>query len=168
MKALRGTAPGRRGVLLLGVVAVLAACDSTAENADENKVRSDTEPLERRFTALGPLTDAHWLGFALGEQSRVPAPGPTDIRVVGFAQLRHGAGAAIIAAGDRDFRPEAPAPLPGPLADFMPQGANWVRSPSFDGEVTRDNYPGAFYLDPASDRVCFDTVNPSVAIDAGL
>ncbi|MCM2430548.1 hypothetical protein [Streptomyces sp. RKAG337] len=166
MNALRGTAPGRRGVLLLGMVAALAACGSTAEKADGDNVRSDTEPLERRFPAFGPLSDAHWLGFALGEQSRVPAPGPTDIRVVGFAQLRHGAGAAIIAAGERHFQPEAPGPLPGPLADFTPQGANWVRSASFDVEMTRDNYPGAFYLDPASDRVCFDTMNPSAATDA--
>ncbi|MGW2194930.1 hypothetical protein ACWCSH_21585, partial [Streptosporangium sp. NPDC001682] len=36
---------GRRGVLLLGAVAVLAACASTAQGADDERVRTDLEPL---------------------------------------------------------------------------------------------------------------------------
>ncbi|MCM2417226.1 hypothetical protein [Streptomyces sp. RKAG293] len=48
MNALRGAAPGRRGVLLLGMVAVLAACGSSVENADRDKVRSEERPSTSR------------------------------------------------------------------------------------------------------------------------
>jgi hypothetical protein len=97
---------GRRGMLALGAVTVLAACTSTAKSADGAKVRTDLEPLERRFTALGPLSGAHWLGTALGTDSRVSVPGPTDVRVVGTAQLRAGTVAAITGVPQRNFQPE--------------------------------------------------------------
>ncbi|GAA3767782.1 hypothetical protein GCM10022206_03120 [Streptomyces chiangmaiensis] len=118
---------GRRGMLALGTVMMLAACTSTAKGTDRAKVRTDLEPLERRFAALGPLSGAHWLGTALGTDSGRSVPGPTDVRVVGTAQLRAGAVAAIMGAPHRSFQPETPSRLPAELAEFMPTGARWVR-----------------------------------------
>jgi hypothetical protein len=158
---------GRRGMLALGAVMVLAACTSTAKSADGAKVRTDLEPLERRFAALGPLSGAHWLGTALGADSRISVPGPTDVRVVGTAQLGAGTVAGITGAPQRSFQPETPGQLPGELAEFMPKGARWVRSDSFDSEMTGGTYSGAFYLDPGTDTVYFDTTNPSVSVSSG-
>lgn len=150
-------------MLALGAVAVLAACTSTPKRAEGSEVRTDLEPLERRFAALGPLADAHWLGTALGIDSRMSVPGPTDVRVVGTAQLKAGTVAALTGVPQRNFEPAPPSDLPEELAGFMPQGARWLRSESFDLEVTGGTYAGAFHLDPGTDRVYFDTVNPSVA-----
>ncbi|KAB1149863.1 hypothetical protein F7R91_03205 [Streptomyces luteolifulvus] len=149
--------PGRRGVLALGAATVLAACTPTAKGADGDKVRTDLKPLERRFTALGPMSDAHWLGTALGTDSRVP--GPTDVRVVGTAQLKAGAVAAILRT--RDFQHEPPSGIPAQLTKYLPKNAKWVHSPAFDDELTGGTYPGTFHLDPDTDRVYFDTTNPT-------
>ncbi|MFE0510638.1 hypothetical protein [Streptomyces sp. NPDC058964] len=146
---------------------VLAACTSTAKSTDGHGVRTDSEPLERRFAALGPLSHAHWLGVVLGTESRVSVPGPADVRVVGFAQLRAGSVAAIAGASKRGFQPATPSQLPKKLVRFMPKGARWVRSESFDLRVTGGRYSGAFYFDRGADWVYFDTTNPSVVSSSG-
>ncbi|WP_329139316.1 hypothetical protein OG552_33095 [Streptomyces sp. NBC_01476] len=155
----------RRGALALGLATVLAGCTSTAKSTDSKEVRTDTEPLERRFVTLGPLSDAHWLGVVLGTGSRVP--GPTDVRVVGFAQLRAGAVASIVGASQLGFQPAMPSRLPAELMRFMPENARWVRSGSFDGQVTGETYSGAFYFDLGADWVYFDTINPSAVAGSG-
>lgn len=173
---------GRRGLLALGASVAVAACTPASREADsekdrkkedsgqggeKGKVRTDPAPLERRFTLLGPLSDVHWLGISLGEDSRMSAPGPIDVRVVGVAQLEAGAGAAIVAPPQRDFRSGQPDRVPKKLAALMPKGAEWARSEAFDQEVTGGRYTGEFYVDAGADRVYFDTVDPSVAASTG-
>ncbi|GAA2090885.1 hypothetical protein [Actinomadura alba] len=167
---------GRRGLLGLGVVAALGACrpaESTGRaptpkaSPGAGDVRRDTAPLERRFTLLGRLSAAHWLDYPLGVDSRFSVPGPTDVRVVGIARLRAGKVAAIVKARRPAFRARVPNLVPHPLSGFMPPGATWVRSEAFDSEITRDAYDGAFYLDPDSDHVYFDTTNPTPAPGGG-
>ena len=157
--------PRRRGALALGLATVLTACTSTAKSTDSTGVRTDPEPLERRFVTLGRLSDAHWLGVALGTDSRVP--GPTDVRLVGFAQLRAGGVASIAGASQRGFQPATPSGVPEKLVQFTPRNARWVRSESFDRQVTGETYSGAFYLDPGADWVYFDTTNPSTVSSLG-
>lgn len=172
---------GRRGLLAFGAVMAVAACAPASRQADSEKgreedsgqggekdlVRTDPAPLERRFTLLGPLSDVHWLGISLGEDSRMSVPGPIDVRVVGVAQLEAGTGAALVAVPQRDFRPGRPARVPKKLAALMPKGAAWVRSEAFNQEVTGGRYTGEFYVDAGADRVYFDTVDPSVAASTG-
>lgn len=184
---------GRRGLLAFGAVMAVAACAPASRQADSEKVRekdsekdsekgreedsgqggekdqvrTDPVPLERRFTLLGPLSDVHWLGISLGEDSRMSVPGPIDVRVVGVAQLEAGTGAAFVAVPQRDFRPGRPARVPKKLAALMPKGAAWVRSEAFNQEVTGGRYTGEFYVDAGADRVYFDTVDPSVAASTG-
>lgn len=155
----------RRGALALGLATVLAACAPRAKSTDSKAVRTDPEPLERRFVTLGPLSDAHWLGIVLSADSRVP--GPTDVRVVGFAQLIAGGVASIAGALQLGFQPATPSRLPDRLVQFMPKSARWVRSESFDRQVTGETYSGAFYLDPGADWVYFDTTNPSAVSSSG-
>lgn len=151
--------PGRRGVLAFGLVTVLAACTSAD---DSSKVRTDSGPLERRFPALGPLSDAHWLAIEMGNSSRWTVPGPSDVFIEGFARLRAGAVAAIFGA-QRDFRREAPSQVKASLVRFAPPDATWVRSRTFDDGITGGRYQGGFHLDRTSDSVYFDTMNPTVA-----
>ncbi|MFI5919972.1 hypothetical protein ACIA8M_15680 [Streptomyces anulatus] len=173
---------GRRGVLAAGALAAVAACAPASRKADsekgrkkedngqggeKDKVRTDPVPLERRFTLLGPLSDVHWLGISLGEDSRMSAPGPIDVRVVGVAQLEAGTGTAVVAVPQRDFRPGQPDRVPAKLAAFLPKGAAWVRSEAFNQEVTGGRYTGEFYVDAGADRVYFDTVDPSVPASTG-
>ncbi|MBC6461918.1 hypothetical protein [Actinomadura sp. HBU206391] len=167
---------GRRGLLGLGVVVALGACrpvepvraaPTPKASPGPGDVRRDTAPLERRFTALGRLLDAHWLGHPLGVDSRLSVPGPTDVRVVGIARLRAGRAAAIVSARRADFRARVPSRVPDPLTGFMPPGAGWVGSAAFDSEITRDAYYGAFHLDPESDHVYFDTTDPVPAPGGG-
>ncbi|MDO0933110.1 hypothetical protein QQY66_15940 [Streptomyces sp. DG2A-72] len=145
----------------------LSSCRSGSSGTDGDKVRTDLAPLERRFTALGPLSDAHWLSIVMGSDSRVPAPGPTDVRVVGLARLRAGRVATLAGAPQWDFQPEKPDQPPGVLTQFMPQSARWVRSESFDREMTSDTDYGAFHFDSGTDSVYFDTINPRPASSSG-
>ncbi|MFI5473570.1 hypothetical protein ACIA6D_25425 [Streptomyces cacaoi] len=158
---------GRRGLLALGAVTLLAACTAHSKSAEGAKVRTDLEPLERRFAGLGPLAGARWLGIVLGTDSRGSIPGPTDVRLVGTAQLRAGAVAAITGASQQSFQSEVPTQIPEKLTEFVPKDARWVRSDSFDRDMTAGTYTGAFYLDPATDTVYFDTANPSVPAGSG-
>ncbi|XVQ08720.1 hypothetical protein ACQP1W_40150 [Spirillospora sp. CA-255316] len=156
---------GRRAMLLFGALSVLSACSSEQKSAGEGaKVRTDTEPLERRFRALGPLSDAHWLGYALGKDSRGSVPGPTDVRVVGIARLGSGRADAIVRDPRHGFRPETPTGVPEALAGLMPKGARWLHSGRFDAEITAT---GAFYLDPVAGRAYFDTLNPEPSASPG-
>ncbi|MEU9497678.1 hypothetical protein [Streptomyces sp. NPDC048196] len=103
----------------------------------------------------------------LGTDSKVSVPAPTDVRVVGFARLRAGGVAAIVGASERGFQPALPRQLPEEFVRFMPRSARWVRSESFDRQVTGGTYSGAFYFDPGADWVSFDTTNPSAAASSG-
>ncbi|MFI1223217.1 hypothetical protein ACH4UK_14065 [Streptomyces sp. NPDC020884] len=94
-------------------------------------------------------------------------PGPIDVRVVGTAQLEAGAGAAVVAVPQRDFRAGHPGRVPEKLAVHLPKGAAWVRSEAFNQEVTGGRYPGEFLVDVGTDRVYFDTVDPSVPASTG-
>ncbi|MFE1952138.1 hypothetical protein ACFW9D_16940 [Streptomyces sp. NPDC059524] len=165
-----GVGPGRRGALVLGAAALLSACAPaparpSGKDDGHAEVRTDPEPLERRFTELGPLSDPHWLGLVLGVAGS-RAPGPTDVRVVGFARPAAGKAKSLVRAQDLGpFRPERPDQVPEELLPYVPKGARWVRSESFDRRMTQGTYTGAFYVDEGSGRVYFDTTDPSVADD---
>ncbi|WUD73430.1 hypothetical protein OG937_17955 [Streptomyces sp. NBC_00510] len=157
----------RRTVLATGAAVLAAGCGSRRPEAErreaaEGPVRTDTAPLERRFPLLGRLHGAHWLGYDLvaGNDGR-SVPGPSDVRVVGVAALTDGRVAALTV--HRDFRPASPPVLPGRLAGFLPADARWLRSGSFDAEITADAYSGSFLLSQARGLVCFDSVNPVAA-----
>lgn len=50
---------------------------------------------------------------------------------------------------------------------FMPKNTRWVRSESFDRQVTGGAYSGTFCFDPGADWVCFDTTGPSAVSSTG-
>ncbi|MFD7735391.1 hypothetical protein ACFV6F_34025 [Kitasatospora phosalacinea] len=159
----------RRRWILLGGLVVLSGCASVRTAApdgagpDRRKVRRDVEPLQRRFAAVGQLSDPHWLGYNpndLGRES-IPDQDP-HIRVVGVARLPAGTVNSIVSVTGYAFEPSAPSQLPEELAEFLPENAEWVSSASYDNHITNSLYPGRFHLAPATDWVYFDTVNPEV------
>ncbi|MFG3118912.1 hypothetical protein ACGF4C_31675 [Streptomyces sp. NPDC048197] len=60
-----------------------------------------------------------------------------------------------------------PSQLPAKLVQFMPRSGRWVRSESFDRQVTGGTYAGAFYFDPGANWVYFDTTNPRAVASSG-
>ncbi len=80
----------RRVLVAVVVVALpvsLAGCQSSAPGGEESHnrgggdVRTDLEPLTKRFPALGTPRAAWWLGDILGDD-RVPGPSTYRIRAV--------------------------------------------------------------------------------------
>ncbi len=112
----------RRGALAPGLATVLTAWASTAESAGGG-VPTDPGPLERRFTALGPLSDARRLGAVWGTGADPRVPGPADVRVAGFARLRAGGVASAMEATQLGSRPARPSRPPGSLRPFVPENA---------------------------------------------
>ncbi len=158
----------RRWILLSGLVA-LSGCTgvhpagSDGAVPDHKKVRRDVEPLQRRFAAVGRLSDPHWLGYNPNDSGRESIPDQDPrIRVVGVARLPAGTVNSIVSATDYAFEPSTPSQLPEELAEFLPKNAEWVSSADYDDHITNSHYPGRFHLAPATDWVYFDTVNPEI------
>lgn len=156
------------GILLVGAAGVAGAAALRSEDApgpDPQRVRTDPEPLDRRFgTALGPLSDAHWIGYdvdAAQQDSRIGPPAPDSrVRLVGLARLRPGGAAAVLATPGHTFTPAPLTGLPARLEPYVPAGAVWRGSAEFDRTVTTGDpsaeATGGFRFDEAHDLVCFD------------
>ncbi|MFE3502353.1 hypothetical protein [Kitasatospora sp. NPDC059160] len=161
------------GVLVAG--ALVSGCSSAggdgpaATAPTPARLRSDTEPLQRRFPELGPLSGATWVGAVLGGgpgDGRAAVPGPTDVRVDGFAGIEPATLAAITGSGSGggSWQP-GPLGCPG-LPDVLERElgdgrqATWLHSEDYDRSVTHGRYTGSFFFDRERSRVFFCTVNP--------
>ncbi|WP_190160374.1 hypothetical protein [Streptomyces litmocidini] len=125
----------------------------------ETEVRTDREPVEKRFPQFGRFTGVEWAAAPLGRaDSRVP--GPTDIRLSGVATLAKADVQRLL----KEYRwvPAArpPVVLEG-IAPEVPEGGEWRTSEEFTSEVTRDVHTGSFHLDPEAGTMVFDAVNPT-------
>ncbi|MEV4561347.1 hypothetical protein AB0K51_30780 [Kitasatospora sp. NPDC049285] len=126
-------------------------------------MRTDIEPLQRRFLEIGRLSDPHWLGYNPNDSGRelIPDQDP-QIRVVGIARLPAGTVKSIVSVPGYAFEHSAPAQPPEELAEFLPKNAEWLSSAGYDNHITNFHYPGKFHLAPATDWVYFDTINPEI------
>ncbi len=156
----------RNWLVLGGLVAVAAGAGAYAASGDtavpdRARVRTDTAPLQSRFTQLGQLSAPHWLGWNPNDSGREPVPDQDpQIRVVGIARLPAGRASDITGPPEYAFSPTPPAAVPKALAEFLRAQARWLHSARFDQHVTRSHYRGRFHFDPATDSVWFDTVAP--------
>lgn len=129
-------------------------------------VRTEPEPIRKRFLQLGEPRRTRWCAIVLGvENSRVP--GPTDVRMVAVVEVTPDALKRILVYGT--FAPAVPENVPPALVDAVPElrDARWTASEAFDASVTREAYTGTFYVDRAKRLVLVDAVNPGAA-DAPL
>ncbi|MBD0674356.1 hypothetical protein [Streptomyces sp. CBMA156] len=148
-----------------------AGADGRAENRQQAAaapspaaVRTDLEPLKRRFPKLGPLSESKWVSRMLTLNSVPEVPGPTDVSLDGVAHVEPGTLAGITASGVW-AESAIECGVPKELAAEVGGTTGWLNSQAFDRSVTLTRYSGSFYFDPRSSRVYFCTVNPEVRSD---
>ncbi|WP_436790103.1 hypothetical protein [Yinghuangia sp. YIM S10712] len=157
----------RRRWLVLGGAAVAVggvgwfAADLGEAEPGRNRVRTDVAPLLRLFSAVGPLSDPHWLDYNPNDSGRelLPDQDP-QLRVVGVAHLPEGSVAAVVGVPAFGFDHAEPTGRPKSLERFLPSEARWMHSAAFDVHVTNSRYQGAFYVDRTTDSLYFDAMNP--------
>ncbi|WP_330294972.1 hypothetical protein [Streptomyces sp. NBC_00503] len=158
----------RRGLLLgLGAPLLLGGAGLTyvlwPEKAAGMKVRTDLEPLNRRFwTALGDVSDAHWLGYDADEPGAartVPSP-DSRVRLVGLAHLESGTAKRILRDPAHKFEVTTLSTLPAELKPFVPSGAGWQSSETYNKAALAEGLgvipSGSFCFDGIRDLVYFD------------
>ncbi|MER7845911.1 hypothetical protein ABTZ03_18395 [Kitasatospora sp. NPDC096077] len=136
-----------------------------AADATAPQIRTDVDPLKRRFPELGELSATKWIGRTLGQYAGSGLPGPTDVSLDGVARIEPGTLATITGNGTWQ---EGGIACPVPSALVQEVGATtsaWLHSESFDRTVTRNRYSGSFYFDRQNSRVYFCTVNPKARTD---
>jgi hypothetical protein len=121
-------------------------------------VRTDHEPLAKRFPKLGTFADAHWQGSLVGSTD---VPGPSDVLIQGVVVLQP----EDLAAAKTTYKWQAApagwdAKVNEELRPFVPASGDWQYSPQFELDVRTTRYSGTVYLDMASGAVFLD-VNSS-------
>lgn len=159
----------RAVVTVCAVLLSLAACGTpdTSDTRDPSEratavstpaVRTDAEPITKRFPSLGTPVTLHWLGAAAGQDSG-GVPGPTDVRIQALVELAPD----VVAAAEKDYAWK-PAPagweqtLPDALRPFGPKDADWQVNDEFTTNVSTSRYHGTVYLAPASRLVYLDVI----------
>jgi hypothetical protein len=155
-------------VTVSAVLLSLSACSTpdTSETREPSEratavstpaVRTDAEPITKRFPRLGTPVALHWLGAAAGQDSG-GVPGPTDVRIQALVEL-----APDVVAAEKDYAWK-PAPagweqtLPEALRPFGPKDADWQVNDEFTKDVSTTRYSGTVYLAPASRVVYLDVI----------
>ncbi|MFD9306874.1 hypothetical protein ACFWCB_30120 [Streptomyces sp. NPDC060048] len=169
MGAQRSLTSRRRLLLGLGAPLLLGGAGLGyalwPQTPDGPKVRTDLEPLNRRFwTALGDVSDAHWLGYDIDETSgdrTVPSP-DSRVRLIGLAKLKTGTAKRILRDPAHSFELTSLSTMPGVLKPYVPTGATWQRSETYDKDALKEGLnvvpSGAFSFDGIRDLVYFDFV----------
>ncbi|MDG4791593.1 hypothetical protein O7626_37830 [Micromonospora sp. WMMD1102] len=115
-------------------------------------VRTDREPIARRFPRLGDFADVHWLGSVAGGSSGVP--GPSDVLIQGLVVLRPDDLAAAKTGYQWAAAPAGwDARLPEALRPLLPASDDWRHSQQFEADVRTNRYSGVVYIDMSSGTV---------------
>jgi len=155
---------------LLAILA-LAGCTDRAANAPNGRttdgstmttpatVRTDRGPLTKRFPKLGDFIDAHWVGEAAGSDTG-GVPGPTDVVIVGFVQLR----LEDLATAKSGYQWVAATPgwesgVRAEVHPYLPAGGDWRMNDQYSSEVRTGAYSGTVYLDLVSGTVYLELVS---------
>ncbi|WFE53619.1 hypothetical protein [Micromonospora sp. WMMD1155] len=153
----------RAGLLATALVVTLAGCsDSTGNDEPTGRatsvspapVRTDRDPIVKRFPRLGDFVEAHWQAASAGGGSRSSVPGPTDTRIEALVVLRPDTLATTLK--EYEWQPAPPdwdAPLSAELRPFLPNGGTWQVSEQFTKDVRTAQYNGTAYLDAGSGTV---------------
>jgi len=166
-----GTVADRRAPRVVGALVVLFAgltgCtgrpvedppvgrDPEGNSMSAGTVRTDREPISRRFPKLGDFVEVHWQGSVVGASSSVP--GPSDVLIQGLVVLRP----EDLAAARTGYQWE-PAPagwdakVPDLLRPLAPASGDWRHNAQFESEVSTTRYSGDVYLDLSSGTVYLD------------
>jgi hypothetical protein len=108
-------------------------------------VRTDRDPLAKRFPGLGDFAEAHWQGWPAGPAGGL---GPTDIMIQAVVVLSKEDLAAV--NGRYTFAPPPPGTevkLNEALRPYAPAAANWQYNADFERHVKTGAYGGMVRLD---------------------
>lgn len=153
----------RAGLVATTLVAALAGCSDDARDDEPRDrtasvsptpVRTDREPIAKRFPRLGDFVEAHWQAATAGGGSRVTVPGPTDTQIEALVVLRPDTIAAVLKG--YEWQPVPPgweASLGTELRPFLPTGGTWQVSEKYAEDVQSAQYNGTVYLDAGSGTV---------------
>ncbi|MCX5409040.1 hypothetical protein OHA37_34945 [Streptomyces sp. NBC_00335] len=169
MSAQQGLSSRRRLLLGLGAPLLLGAAGlgyaMWPEEEKAEKVRTDVAPLNRRFwTALGDVTDAHWLGYGIDESNndRTVPRADSRMRLVGVAHLKPGTANRIMRDPAHHFEVGPLAGPPAALKPYIPSSAAWKQSVTYDKVALEEGLSvipsGTFRFDAIRDLVYFDYV----------
>jgi hypothetical protein len=121
-------------------------------------VRTDREPIAKRFPQLGDFVEVHWQGSAAGVDTG-GVPGPTDVHIQALAVLRPDTLASVAARYQWKPAPAGwDASLSAQLRPFAPAGGAWQASDEFAKDIRTNRYGGPVYLDTTSGTVFLDVI----------
>lgn len=121
-------------------------------------VRTDREPIAKRFPQLGDFVEVHWQGSAAGVDTG-GVPGPTDVHIQAFVVLRPATLLAMVASYQWKPAPSGWDSTVSPqLRAFLPSGGSWQGSDEFARDVRTNRYGGTVYLDTVSGTVFLDVI----------
>ncbi len=121
-------------------------------------VRTDREPIVKRFPRLGDFVAVHWQGSAAGRDTG-GVPGPSDVRIQAFVNLKPDDVAASLSRYEWSPAPAAwGASLSAELRQYAPTGGTWRLNEQFAKDVRTSRYSGAVYLDTTGGTVFLDVV----------
>lgn len=112
---------------------VLSACTPATEETTMQQVRTDPEPISKRFPSLGRFTAVHWLGGT--DDGRVP--GPTTYTIEAVITLAPDDARRL--AADFDLGPAAPPAAPAPLASYLGGETTWSAAEELDQALSRES-----------------------------
>lgn len=119
-------------------------------------VRTDAEPITRRFPALAEYQDLHWTGEAAGtEDSRVP--GPTDVHIRAIVVLTPEA--AQRTAVDYPWTPvptQWESDVQDPLRGHLPVQGTWQSNDTYTHDLLGSSFGGTVYFNPTTGTVYLD------------
>ncbi|GIH10908.1 hypothetical protein Rhe02_89750 [Rhizocola hellebori] len=130
----------------------MAACSPAASaprtdpSASTPALRTDRDPLTRRFPGLGNFAQAHWQGWPASDPNVI---GPTDIMIQALVVLSKEDLATI--KGRYIFRPGSPpdaqVKVNEALRPYLPAAADWQSNADFERHVKTEAYAGLVRLD---------------------
>ena len=112
---------------------------TVGEKIGDGTLRTDLEPLTKRFPALGTPVGAEWMGGTLGD-----APGPSTYWIDAVIEVDPAVADELRAS----YAPEAvstPPDVVSGVQDRIPEGT-WLSSDELDGAVSGGGYSTDVYV----------------------
>lgn len=127
---------------------------AVGEKIGDGELRTDLEPLTKRFPALGAPVGAEWMGGTLGD-----APGPSTYWIDAVIEVD-----PAIADGLRaEYAPEAvsaPPDVVDAIQERIPEGI-WLSSDELDAAVSGGGYSTDVYVAQSEPFVVLTAVGSS-------
>lgn len=143
--------------LVLAAALMIGGCGQTADpgrTTQETTVRTDPEPVTKRFPAFGDFTTARWLSGRIGDGDL----GPSDVWMQGLVTLAPDV--AKQARAQYTWTPADPQPEVKPqLTGSVPATGTWLLSKKYGEAAIPAGYSGDIYLREGTDLVLFDVTS---------